>query len=65
MSLVHRCDAPGCETLTMGRFCVAHEPSIPARSRAQRIRRRVQTPILAVVLALLGVVAGRLSGRAG
>jgi hypothetical protein len=30
MSIVTRCTAPGCETLTMGRLCIEHE-ALPKR----------------------------------
>jgi hypothetical protein len=30
MSLVKQCSAPGCETLTMGSFCIEHE-HVPLR----------------------------------
>jgi hypothetical protein len=38
MSLVRPCSRPGCKVLTMGQFCVQHEPP---RREALAVRARV------------------------
>lgn len=49
MPIVHPCGCPGCNVLTMGEFCLDHEPR-PAGSGRTRILSRVGT-VLAVVAA--------------
>ncbi len=67
MTLVHRCAVPGCDTLTMGRLCLVHEREAHTGfgPRVQRVRKRAQTPVLALGLAVLAAIAGRLWSRIG
>jgi hypothetical protein len=67
MSLVHRCSEPGCQTLTMGTLCLEHERAARAGagSRRQRLGRRIQTPVLALALAVVAAMAGRHWARVG
>lgn len=57
MPLVHECGRPECSTLTMGRFCLAHERQevapLPPRQRLAAL------PFLAAALA--GVAAAFLA----
>jgi hypothetical protein len=39
--MLRTCDRPGCETLTLGSFCVAHEPEI---AQVEFVRGRPHPP---------------------
>ena len=52
MPIVHTCRHPGCPTLTMGDYCLAHETA----ARAVPLRR-----IGVAQLALFGAAAGMLA----
>jgi len=44
MPLVHQCSRQGCRVLTMGEFCIQHEPpSRPAQAVAVRVDVRTVT----------------------
>ena len=49
MPLVHECGRPGCTTLTMGTFCLAHEAPEPVAGRPRP--RPTALPFLAAALA--------------
>lgn len=56
MPLVHACSAPGCSTITMGRYCIEHEAR-PAGSIEEPRPRRFAVAALAAAFAGLAAAA--------
>jgi hypothetical protein len=44
--MLRTCDRPGCETLTLGSFCIAHEPEI---AQLEFVRGRPHPPALTAI----------------
>ena len=68
MTIVHECGTPGCETLTIGAYCLQHEALAARRlrSRSTWLLRQAQRPaITTVAVVVAAALAGRLSGRLG
>lgn len=60
MPIVHPCARPGCETLTMGEFCVDHELGDDVRLHLQvrHLGPRVATASALVAAAVAGALVG-------
>ncbi len=58
MSMVHVCTRPGCETLTMGEYCLDHEQQEDLRVRVRRLLPRVATATALVAAAAAGALIG-------
>jgi hypothetical protein len=55
--IVHQCSHPDCETLTMGEFCVEHEPN----ERLTGVLRNLDDALEAAIDALHGAPSARAS----